>query len=162
MCQERRDRGILIGRKGRETAARLLVPAGVWRHRMMIAARQNLHDDEALGCYSAPSPTSAQETVTGIATANLRRINVGVEAFPGPTIPGDSVRFSNQIGREEGSLISEHGAVDAYLVIIRNELPPGEQCISILGEQNRFPARPQEQATLPTISVLVATVMAFI
>lgn len=64
------------------------------------------------------------------------------------------------------TLVSEHGAIDALLSrsgalidAVINELSPHKDCIGNAGAQDEFVSRPDEQAALTAIGVLVGTVV---
>ncbi len=57
------------------------------------------------------------------------------------------------------ALVSEHGAIDAFLSAVVDESPPHEACVSALGAQYEFVSGANEQPPLSPIGVFVARVV---
>jgi len=76
-----------------------------------------------------------------------------------PAEISDGVSLSDKVGRSELAFVSEHGAVDALLAGIIDELSPNKHGVSVSGSEHDVLAGTNKLTALSSVSVFIATVM---
>ena len=73
-------------------------------------------------------PSGLEKATSRIAfAAGVLRINVSVQAFAGPTLPGKVIGGSDQITRQASALVPENCAIHTGLIVHWPELAPHEE-----------------------------------
>ena len=79
--------------------------------------------------------------------------------FTRPAEISNGVSLSDKVGRSEAAFVSEHGAVDALLAGIVDELPPNKHGVSVSGPQNDVFSGSNKLTALSSVSIVITTVM---
>ena len=82
--------------------------------------------------------------------------------FTRPAEISNGVSLSDKVGRSEAAFVSEHGAVDALLAAVVDELSPDEHGVSVSGAKNDVLAGANELDPLATVSIFVGAIMSLI
>ena len=76
-----------------------------------------------------------------------------------PAEISDGVSLSDKVGRSELAFVSEHGAVDALLPGIIDELSPNKHGVSVSGSEHDMLAWSDKLALPSSVSVFIAAVV---
>ena len=79
-----------------------------------------------------------------------------------PEAVSNFIRLSYEVAAAVVAFVSEHGAVDALLSAIVDELSPHKARISYFGTKYNFLARADEQFTFAPVLIVVCAVVSFV
>jgi hypothetical protein len=82
--------------------------------------------------------------------------------FTRPDEISDCVSLSDKLGREDRTLVAEHGAVDSLLAAGVDEFSPNKERVCISCAEDDLFSWTGEEVSLPAVPVAVARVMALI
>jgi DNA adenine methylase len=110
---------------------------------MRLVAWQMFEDSKALRGPSVVLPSRFQKAAAGIALAAcFVGVDVGVQSFARPSVPGQHVRSSDKIARQPRALVSEDSAVHALLIVHGPELSPDKESPGARGNKYELFPRP--------------------
>jgi hypothetical protein len=82
--------------------------------------------------------------------------------FTRPAEISNGVSLSDKVGREDSAFVSEHGAIDALLSAVVDELSPNKHGVSVAGSEHDMLAGSDKLAALSSVSIIIATVVPFV
>jgi hypothetical protein len=136
--------------------------AGMSHSIVTFARKPSLQYLQAALCHSASPPSSGHKAEARIAAPDCFRTDVCVMPFTRPAEISNGVSLSDKVGRSEVAFVSEHGAVDALLAGIVDELSPNKHGVSVSGSENDVFAGADKLTALSSVSVFIAAVVPFI
>jgi hypothetical protein len=79
--------------------------------------------------------------------------------FTRPAEISNGVSLSDKVGRAEAAFVPEHGAIDALLAGIIDELSPNKHGVSVSGSEHDMLTGSDKLTALSSVSVFIAAVM---
>lgn len=122
----------------------------------------SFENEETAFCAPTFAPSSGHKAEARIGAPDCFRIDICVMPFTRPDEISDCVSLSDKLGREDRTLVAEHGAVDSLLAAGVDEFSPNKERVGISCAKDNLLAGAGEEVSLAAVTVAVAGIMSFI